>query len=120
MLIQGGAGADGREAVWIGDAGDARRRGRPSSGRQVGLCAIGRKLPLRQVEHFHGIEPAPVFPVEAVGAAVRRRHDVHARLGRETGSLAARLDRGAVQREHESTTGSGLLPFSLGSAGTKE
>jgi hypothetical protein len=69
--------------------------------RDVGATGIGIERFRRVIENLHGVEPAPLFPVEPVGPAVGGRHDVCPRLGREAIRLTDRLDAGAVQRQDQ-------------------
>ena len=59
---------------------------------------------LCQLEHLDGIEPPPIFPVEAIRAAIGRRDQVQTRLGRVRVGLADRLHTRTVECEDQAST----------------
>src|SRR5260370_26955066 len=79
--------------------------------RDAGSTGVGVKRFRRMLEDLHGVEPAPVLPVEAVWPAVGRGHDMCPRLGGEAIRLTDRLDAGAVKRQDQPGFRIPLLDF---------
>ena len=85
---------------------------------QVGPARVGVEGLLSQLEHLDRIEPAPVFPVKAIRAAIGRCDDVQTRLGSICLGLADRLNARAVKREDQARAARGRASAAAGSAGT--
>jgi len=57
---------------------------------------------LCDIEHFHGVHPSEVLPVEPVRPAVSRGDDMEPPLGRVRSGLAVSLHAGSVARQDDS------------------
>ena len=68
---------------------------------EIGVLRIGVQFPLRDVEHLHRIEPAPILPIEAVRPAIGGNHNVRPGFWRIRRGLIGGFDRGAVQGKNQ-------------------
>jgi hypothetical protein len=72
---------------------------------QIGPPWISTEALFRNVEHFHGIEAAPIFPIETVRPAVGRCNYIQILAMGVAGGLAFRFHPGAVTGKDECRLG---------------